>query len=212
MAQGEDVGDRELCRRVAEGDRSAFGTLYDRHAPAVRALVLALGAASDSAADHVHEAFARALRALDMGREPERFDLWIRRIALNVVRDSLRLAYRRYERATDPTAVPDVVDGAPDADLAIVVRRLLRDLDRPLREVVALHFYQGLRVEEVARVVGVPTGTVKSRLSRAYRRLGAALSGGVSGGVRGRRRRDSPQTPSQACAGGRSLEKGEVRP
>jgi RNA polymerase sigma-70 factor (ECF subfamily) len=56
-----------------------------------------------------------------------------------------------------------------------VVRDLLGGLEAPLRDAVTLHFYQGLRVDEVAQVLGVPAGTVKSRLSRAYGRLGAAL-------------------------------------
>lgn len=169
--------DRTLCERAALGDRAAFGLLYDRHAPAVRQLILARGGPPDLSWDLLHDTFAHALRALDRGQIPDRFDLWIRRIAINAVHDHFRRPYATYESALDPT-MPRAGPAGPvaDPDLPIVLRDLLMALAPDLRSSVILHFYQGLSVAETAYVLRVPVGTVKSRLSRAYRVLASALA------------------------------------
>lgn len=167
--------DRDLCRRAAAHDRAAFGELYERYAGGIRNLLLTRGSPPEAAWDLVHETFARALHAFDRGRMPDRFDLWIRRIALNAFTDHWRRPYVRYEESTDPGVLPDGVTPATDRDLATAMRSLVETLDPTLRDVIVLHVYQDLSVQDVASVLRIPPGTVKSRLHRAYRRLGQAL-------------------------------------
>ena len=182
------TGDRDLCRRAAAGDRQAFADLYGRYADTVRRMLLARGVPSDVAWDLLSETFARALRSFDRGHAPERFDLWIRTLALNAVTDHHRRAHFRHEVPWDPAILPETVDShqsaPPPEGLGPVVDRL----GPLLKNVVVLHFYQDLSVSEVARVLGIPEGTVKSRLSRAYRQLADEL-------------RLEDDTPEQARAG-----------
>lgn len=124
----------------------------------------------------MHETFSRALRALDRGQHPDRFDLWIRRITLSAFADHYRRPYVRHEESTDPRTLPEDAAPSGDRDLASLMRALIEGLDQNLRDVVVLHFYEDLSVQEVAAVLVVPPGTVKSRLHRAYRRLGTALA------------------------------------
>lgn len=170
-----DPDDHTLCEQAALGDRNAFGLLYDRHAGAIRELILARGGPPDLSWDLLHDTFAHALRALDRGQIPDRFDLWVRRIAVNVIHDHFRRPYATRESALDlvPSEMP-AIPGA-DPDLPILLRDLLKRLPPELRSAVTLHFYQGLTVAETAYVLSVPVGTVKSRLSRAYRTLAEVL-------------------------------------
>lgn len=176
MDQGGPTSDLALCRQAATHDRVAFGDLYERYVDPVLRLLLAQGAQQETAWDLLQETFTRALRALDRGQVPDRFDLWIRRIALNVFADHWRRSYTKREETTDPHVLPDVASDGEDSDLAEEMRALLHALDQSLRDVIVLHIYQDLSVQDVAGVLGVPVGTVKSRLSRAYRRLGKAIA------------------------------------
>ena len=169
------TSDQELCRRAARNDRAAFGALYERYADAVLSLLLARGAPQQTVWDLMQETFARALRAFDRGQLPDRFDLWIRRISLNVFADHWRRPYTQREESTDPHDMPEVGSDMADRDLATEMRALIQRLDPALRDVVILHLYQDLSVQDVASVLRVPAGTVKSRLSRAYRKLSQAM-------------------------------------
>jgi RNA polymerase sigma-70 factor (ECF subfamily) len=127
------------------------------------------------AEDAVQEAFARASvrwRWLSAYDAP---DAWVRRVAFNVARNSLRRARSRLraaQRLPRPAEAP-----APSAELLDVLAAM-RPLPLRLREALVLHYVTGLPVEEVARQLRVPAGTVKSRLARGRaalaRRLGAA--------------------------------------
>jgi len=128
------------------------------------------------AQDVVQEAFARALarpRGLSDVENPE---AWLRTVAINVIRrrwrrrrllDTILLRDRPVTRVTEPGPEPD------NADL----RAALAQLPRPFREVIVLHYLADLAVEEVAQVLDVPVGTVKSRLSRARVALAGHLTG-----------------------------------
>jgi RNA polymerase sigma-70 factor (ECF subfamily) len=146
MGEGGDLEptDRDLCACVVAGDRDAFATLYQRNYAAIWRLVSAYGMSADATPDLVHETFVRALDALRRGRQPERFALWLRTIAVNLVRDRWRRTGARREYPVEPGAQPDRAAPAADADDAVAVRQALTELATELREVVVLHFYQGL--------------------------------------------------------------------
>jgi RNA polymerase sigma-70 factor (sigma-E family) len=144
-----------------------------------RRLVAQLYAFTDDlseAQDVVQEAFARALARPNGLTGVDNPEAWLRTVAINVVRrrwrrrrvlDAILLRERPVQRMTTAGPEPD------NTDLA----GALRLLPKQFREVIVLHYLADLAVDEVAEVLGVPVGTVKSRLSRGRAALAARLAG-----------------------------------
>jgi RNA polymerase sigma-70 factor, ECF subfamily len=122
----------------------------------------------------VQEAFTRAAGRWQRLRDYDLPEQWVRRVAVNLARDGRRRVRRRLavltKLDTDAAAVvpPISVDG-------LVVAAALATLPRRHRQVVVLHYLLDLSVQEVARQLAVPVGTVKSRLARARTTLAAQL-------------------------------------
>ncbi len=184
-------------RAVLDGDRDAFAVLVERDLPAVtRVCYRVLGNAAD-AEDAAQEAFLAAFRSLPDWRGDGPFTAWISRIA---VRISIRRAHQRrpvdwidaasldgQDEMLDPGgrrvarhfagAAADAADATDPGRLALageeaaVVRDALRDLEEPYRETVALRYFAGLTVPEIAEACGRPQGTVKTHLHRGLLRL-----------------------------------------
>ena len=154
---------------------------------AYRIAGLLLGNAQD-AEDVTQDALLRAWRSAASQRDPARFDAWFDRILVNACRDRLRRRSRI--RFVDIEGHPSLASADPFRDLLErddVLRRL-SGLDDDLRLVVVLHYWGGLRLEDVAERVGWPVGTVKSRLNRALTRLREqADARGVTGSAEGDR-------------------------
>jgi RNA polymerase sigma-70 factor, ECF subfamily len=171
------LAEAELMARVAAGDADAFAAVYDRHArPVYSYLVAQLGRAAE-AEEVCQEAF------LSLWRHADRFDPrrggvrgWLIGIARHQAIDRQRAEARRARAETAAQAVAalepaqDHVSrvGADRAEAARL-RRVLGDLPPEQREVLLLVHYGGLSQREIAEVIGLPLGTVKSRL-----RLGLA--------------------------------------
>ena len=133
------------------------------------------------AEDAVQEAFARASVRWERLRDYDQPDAWVRRVALNLATSSLRRARRKlvaYRRVGPPPPAP------PPSEDAVVLSQALGRLRRRHREVLVLHYLAELPVEEMARVLVIPVGTVKGRLSRARAALGRELGETASGEVR----------------------------
>ncbi|MEV6928491.1 sigma-70 family RNA polymerase sigma factor [Dactylosporangium sp. NPDC051485] len=127
------------------------------------------------AQDVVQEAFARALARPRGFAGIDNPEAWLRTVAVNVVRRRWR---RR--RVLDLILLREHPLGeppAPDTDLRTDLTRALDVLPRTFREVIVLHYYADLSVDEIAATLGVPAGTVKSRLSRGRAALAAQLDG-----------------------------------
>lgn len=172
---GERVDDR-LVVRAQGGDRDAFeqivGISFDRCYGVAKRLLRD----RQSAEDAVQQAMVAIWRNLPRLRDASRYDAWSYKLLL-------RACYAEYKKA--PQWMPAVVEGSPTeprtgGDYGAVVDRdqLERGFGRlsmDHRAVIVLHHYLDLPLDEVGRVLGIPTGTVKSRLSRALNEMRAAL-------------------------------------
>ena len=166
--------DEELCRQVAEGHRQAMGPLFDRYAEPLARLIRMAGSPSEMVEDLVQETFLKAWKALERGQQPRRFKTWIRQIALNNLADYWRKPHRHRELLDESFAELGTIDS--NIDDRILLEQLLASLPSDLRHIVILHFYQDLSLADISEVVGVPLGTVKSRLARAYRLMHDTLA------------------------------------
>ena len=183
MSQAEDRSD------VARAQ--AFARLVDRPAldRAYRYATLVLGSRSD-AEDATHDAALAAWRRFGDLRDVDRFDAWFGRILVNACRDQLR-ARRRTPLSLDAEPSPDRGPAVrnprvtADETNAIALRdslaTALRELSPDHREVVVLRFYLDLTVDEIAARTGTRSGTVKSRLHHALRRLRVAAQPDLEG-------------------------------
>jgi RNA polymerase sigma-70 factor (ECF subfamily) len=170
-----------LAARLAAGDDRALAEVFDELGPAVHAT--ALQVLGDPAADDVvQDVF------VDLWCHPQRYDeslgslrtyltLCARHRALDVLRSELRRAGReeRQARLLPAPRPPSPGDEVADADAASVVRDAVRALPPDQRRVVELAYFCGLSYREVARRMGIPEGTAKSRLRLALAKLETVL-------------------------------------
>lgn len=172
--------DEDLVRRYLSGDRGAFGTLVERHERRVYNLALRMTGREEDARDAVQDAFLTALTKLSSFRGEAAFTTWMHRVTVNACYDLLRKRQRQplLDRGDDelPRAEPrPTPDHADDADLSIDVQRALLEVPEDFRVVMILHDVQDLPQDSVAEILGIPVGTVKSRLHRGRVALARAL-------------------------------------
>ncbi|MFF4487533.1 RNA polymerase sigma factor [Streptomyces sp. NPDC001544] len=182
--------------RIRAGDREAFAELYESHARAVYNHALRLTGDWSEAEEAMSETFLAAWRARETV-EPEGGSLkpWLLGIATHKARNANRGIRRRIAflaRSPEPRPVEDFADETAgrvdDARRLALVHNALRGLRRQDREVLALCVAAGLDYQQAAEALGIPVGTVRSRLSRARARL-ARLSATGEGD------REEPEPP-----------------
>ncbi len=160
-----------LLQRAKGGDREAFTSLVRQHDPMLRALAYRMLADRHAMDDALQDAYLRAFRSIGKFRGGSVISTWLYRIVYTSCIDHLRRR-RPLEELTDAPSLDNEVDQSID------LARALEKLKPEHRAVVMLIDAQGFTYEEVARITGVPAGTVKSRLSRAHRILRESLGGG----------------------------------
>jgi RNA polymerase sigma-70 factor (ECF subfamily) len=177
--------DAVLIRKAQEGDVDAFETLVRKYQQTIYALCRRLTGAHQSADDLAQETFIKAYFALD--RFDSRWPLypWLRRIAMNEGLNYLKARQRERPLGNEVAAGRGFASGAdPDLPQARLERaefeerfeRAVETLPWDQKAVFVLRFYEGLSYEEISRSLGLPHGTVMSRLSRARRKLRAILA------------------------------------
>ena len=169
---------RQLVERARGGDHDAFAQL-------ARAAVVRLDKAArlilrdpELARDAVQETLIRAWRDLPKLREPDKFEAWLHRLTVNACLDQARStqapghrgrAHPRHLSSRSRTAPPPARIGSwSNGDV-------LRRLDDHGRAIVVLHYYLGMPLSDVAVTLGIPIGTVKSRLHRALGEMRLAI-------------------------------------
>jgi len=169
--------DEELIALFRDGDPSAFEELVKRHEQRIYNLCLRMLGKPEDARDATQETFLAALRRLSGFRGDSRFSTWLHRVAVNSCYDTLRRRQRRPEEALPDEPGPAPGDLAESAAEAVDVRQALLRIPEDFRTVLILHDVQDVGYEEIAEILGVPVGTVKSRLHRGRVAMGQLLQG-----------------------------------
>jgi RNA polymerase sigma-70 factor (ECF subfamily) len=171
------VDQRELIERARRGDHDAFASLVDAHLARLDAAARLILRDGELARDAVQEALIRAWRDLPGLRDPDRFDAWLHRLTVNACLDLLRRRKRRVIEVDlmpiDSPATPDVAGSLADRQL---LDQALARLDPGHRAVVAMHYLLGMPLPDVARALGIPVGTAKSRLHYALAAMRATVT------------------------------------
>jgi RNA polymerase sigma-70 factor (ECF subfamily) len=196
--------DRELVRRALRGDQGAFEQLVITHQKRTFNVSYRILGDYDEALDLTQEVFVQAYRALGQFREEARFGQWLLAITVNLCRNRLtrwkRRSRSRHDSLSDPIGDEDsglrreLPDPGPTSlerlearQLEEMVREEMAQLDEEYRTVLVLRELQDVAYEDMARILELPVGTVKSRLHRGraelqgrLRRRLAAQEGGTA--------------------------------
>jgi RNA polymerase sigma-70 factor (ECF subfamily) len=165
--------DAELIQRWQGGDLIAFEELVRRwEQPIARFLARQLGR-TDLAADLCQEVFLRVYRTGPKYRESGAFSSWLYRITLNLARDAARRRREPHLLSLDEPAAHELSTEkrCEQQELAECVAQALASLPPPLREVLVLRHYEGMNFEQIARLLGAPASTLKSRFAVALDRM-----------------------------------------
>ncbi len=171
-----------LIRRCQQGDEEAFGVIVRRYAGAAQGAACLLLSSYDDALDASQEAFVRAWRHIRRFDAGAPFYPWYATILRNVCVSKMRRSgRRRTAQLADSHADP-----SPDSDPVLLAERnerrdriwrAIRELSPQHREVIVMSHFQGLSYKQMAAALGIPIGTVMSRLHNARQALKKGLAG-----------------------------------
>src|SRR5712692_5756658 len=179
--------DETLVRRTQNGDTRAFDLLWQKYSPRIYSLIYNMTANHEDANDLLLEVFAKAYRAIKGFRGKSSFYTWIHSIAVNMTINFLKKRGRRFQMSLDDVDAnvehdkefierTATVTSNPvrEADLRELQQRLneaMMKLSYEHRAVVTMFDIQGMPHAEIAKILGVSEGTVRSRLFYAHRQL-----------------------------------------
>jgi RNA polymerase sigma-70 factor (ECF subfamily) len=175
-SSGDEGG---LVARTLAGDRAAFGVLVQRYAGQARRVARAVLGDPDDADDAAQDGFLSALVKLAQYDQRRPFGPWLMRIVANAATDRRR---RRNVRRVEPLE-PSLAGGGPRPDAAVIrselgdrLRAALAELPERRRQAVVLFDVEGYSHAEIAGILGIPEGTVRSEVFHARRRLRTLLA------------------------------------
>ena len=180
----DELPDRELVLRSQGGEQEAFGELVQRHQDKIYNFVLRSCGHAEDAADITQRVFINAFRKIDTFKGDSAFSTWIYRIAFNQF-ISFRRERRHREASLTPrdeegTEIEPSEDRSPSESMESEetrkkVQQAIDLLEEEDRRIILLKDLQGHSYEDIAAILGVPKGTVRSRLHRARLELRAKL-------------------------------------
>ena len=182
MTDPEQVSDADLLAAHVAGDPAAFEEIVRRHRDRLWAVAMRTTGDPEEASDALQDALISAYRRADQFRGDSAVTTWLHRIVVNASLDRLR---RRAVRAAQPlpddndalpgAVVADPVDHMDRREIQLVVTQALAELPEDQRAAVLLVDVEGWSVEDAARMLGCPEGTVKSRCFRGRAKLAKRL-------------------------------------
>ena len=163
--------DEWLMAQAAAGSDTAFEELYRRYARRLKGFFfMQLGGDEELAADATHDVFLRAYEARTRYREGSNVSTWIFTIAYNICKNHYRSnAYEAQLLANldaEPISEQQIEVELDAAVLDEALQQVLSELPTPLHQIFSLHYQEELTIPQVAEIVGIPAGTVKSRLHK----------------------------------------------
>lgn len=175
LSREVEANDAWLVRQCQNGNQESFRYLYRRHQKKVRSLLYQL-CGPVALDDLVQEVFLRVWHGLSKLRNPDRFSTWLYRITWNVASDRRRTLAREKASMAWGATVETKTDGQSHCTLSKLhaeqlVQQALEQLPLKQRVVVVLHDLQDLPQKQIAQVLHLPVGTIKSRLFHARQQL-----------------------------------------
>lgn len=198
-ANSESPDDRDLVRRVQEGDHAAFRVLFERYNRRAYAVAYGVVKNKQDAMDVVQDGFVKVHKHIGNFQGTSSFYTWLYRIIMNLAIDHVRrrrnskgfeyddrVARDEEDLAGDGTLLPRILDSNPAKtairkELLERIQRALDELPEYHQAVILLREVEGLSYEEMAQVLGVPKGTIMSRLFHARKKMQAVLSDYMDG-------------------------------
>ena len=176
LAAASEMVSSDATVEPVQDRATVFRRLSQEHLDASYRLARAILGDPLAAEDAVHDAFVTAWRKWHSLRDPSSFEAWFQRILVNTCRNQLKRSSRL--RMTDISSAPHPAMDDPEITVAPdrqAIDQAMQDLGEDHRVVLALRYYRDLKLEDIATLLGVRTGTVKSRLHHAQKNLRAAL-------------------------------------
>jgi len=174
MKSCRHLDESECIARAQRGDVLAFSELVSRHQDRIYRFLARLTRSPDDALDLTQETFLNAYQAMGRWRPQARFSTWLFQIARNLAFDQLRRSRRVEFVALEEEQASGIQDAGPTPEAALQTTQRLHALERALarlpaehREILLLREIEDLGYEDIAAVLGIHLGTVKSRLARA---------------------------------------------
>jgi RNA polymerase sigma factor, sigma-70 family len=185
MEDAPEPKDDELVARTKEGDASAFDELVRRYSPRVYGLIYNMTSNHEETNDVMQDVFLKAFRSIKGFRGDSSFYTWIHTIAMNMTINFLKKRNRRRGMSLDDVDShiendPDFIEATAtsdprrEANLSELQKRLneaMQKLSHDHRAVVTMFDIQGMPHAEIAKILGISEGTVRSRLFYAHRQL-----------------------------------------
>ncbi|ABM00814.1 RNA polymerase sigma factor [Shewanella amazonensis] len=173
--QSQDVNDASLAQQAAQGDKSAFEALYQRHHKRIYALALRLGGEPSLADEILQESFVRLWHKLPQFRGESQFGTWFYSLALNQALSTLKQHRSFWARMVPDWQIQDAPEHSQNDD-GLLLDRLIVRLPERARLVFVLFAVEGFSHEEVASLLGISTGTSKAHYHRARELMKEMLS------------------------------------
>lgn len=179
QAADDRVIDGRLIDRTLAGDSTAFGELVQRHQDRLRNTLLRMTGSAEEAEDVAQEAFVQAYTKLDTFQRSSRFYTWLYRIAFNqaISKNRKRRPRVSLNAVQEAGGIEPEADGSAPADPVLTGERsellheAIAELAEDHRQVLVLREFEGCDYQQIAEVLEVPVGTVRSRLFRARAQL-----------------------------------------